>query len=97
MEQTEEKIYPVHKLKDIKLVAFLRMQPGIDLFNVARATDPHGKTQYTFELQNKTDRPMKSWILAYHNDEILVSVREYNKRLEDIKDIIHGDITGEGR
>jgi len=97
MEQTENKVYPVHRLKDIKLIAFLWIQEGIELTNVARTTDDHNKSQYIFELTNKTEIPLKQWILDYQNDKIPVSIHKYNKRLDDIKDIIHGDITGENK
>lgn len=85
--------YKRHELTDIKLTAFLLIQDGIDLVDAFKfKNESNKKMQFKFVVENKTDIPLKQWILDYQNDKVLVSVRAYNKKLEDLKDIIHSNI-----
>jgi len=83
--------YEVHKLTDIKIASFLLIhKDSFELVDVERVINNRsGKRQCEFFVANKSEIPIKRWLLDYMNDNVKVSVHAYSRQLDDLRDVIN--------
>ena len=77
------------KTTDLVFTAFLLIQKDIKLIDIKRTEK--SKHQFCFIINNNSSKSIKQWILDYQNNEVLVSIHEYNKKLNDLRDLINSD------
>lgn len=84
------------QLTDIRLTAFLLSFDDFKLKDVERKIDIKNQkkgqqNQCVFILINKGTTPAKQWMLDYQNEEdrVKVSIHRYNKKLDDLRDMIN--------
>lgn len=97
MNIEKDDVKRLYRLTDINFTAFLLIhKDSFELVDMTRKFDEiKRKSQCVFILENKSDIDIKRWILDYQNDKIKVSIHDYNKKLDDLRDLINSNAQGE--
>lgn len=89
---TDEKI-EVYNVADMPLASALLLQSGIELKNILENNfQKKGVTrrQCIFVIENvSSGKPLKEWVLDYHNDKLMVPPNKYIKKINDLRDLIN--------